>query len=284
MPGGKRNNKRAASPAFIEREALVEGDDSGDEIVPETPTVDLTDFQDDSEGLDCSAKSHRALEASRRKKARKDDSAHPYTQHVEEPEQVEDPETLRRRELLMKLKEAKQESKAIQNRNFTGRHIRCPLCHAQMSEATSENGETYLWCPNKCNLPYKPNNVKARYLGELSVRIKATFVNPNRPPDCKHGETTQLTHLNGPKVREELRDTLFFVCSRKVAEGRCDFVVSAEEEDELTAEFLETIYKNRNEKISQFAEENRKANENSFQLGLQAALKAKEKKRFTNKQ
>ena len=126
-----------------------------------------------------------------------------------------------------------------------------------MSEATSQTGETFLWCPNKCSLPYKPNNEKARYLSELSVRIKAMFVNPNRPPDCKYSETTQLTHLNGPKVREELRDTLFFICSRKVAIGRCDFVVYAEEEDELTAEFLETIYKDRDEKISQFAEEKR---------------------------
>lgn len=72
--------------------------------------------------------------------------------------------------------------------------------------------------------------------------------------------------------------------ARKVTGGCCGFVVSVEEKDELTAESLETIYKNRNEQISQFTEENRKANDNSFQLGLQDTLKAKEKKRLTNKQ
>ena len=137
-----------------------------------------------------------------------------------------------------------------------------------MSESTSEEGETYLRCPNKCNLPHKPNNEKARYLRELSARINTKFVNPNRPPDCRHGNTAALTHLNGPKVKEELRDTLFFICPRKVAKGRCDFVFAAEEEDEPVAEYLETIYKNRNEKITKYAEENCKANENSFKLGI----------------
>ena len=285
MAGGKRGTKRAASP-FIEKEAEVEGDDSGDEVPPVTPTVDLTSFQDDSPDIDCSAKTHRALDASRRKKARKSETATNLRaeEDEEEEEEEEDAATMRRRELLKKLREAKEETKAIQNGNFVCRRVRCPLCHAQMSESTSEEGETYLWCPNKCNLPYKPNNEKARYLGELSARINAKFVNPNRPPACRHGDTAALTHLNGPKVKEQLRDTLFFVCPRKVAEGRCDLVIAAEEEDELVAEYLETIYKNRNEKISKYAEENRKANENSFELGMQAALKAKEKRRLTKKE
>ena len=285
MAGGKRGTKRAASP-FIEKEAEGEGDDSGDEVPPVTPTVDLTSFQDDSPDVDCSAKTHRALDASRRKKARKSETATNLKaeEDEEEEEEEEDAATMRRRELLKKLREAKEETKAIQNGNFVCRRVRCPLCHVQMSESTSEEGETYLWCSNKCNLPYKPNNEKARYLGELSARINAKFVNPNRPPDCRHGDTAALTHLNGPKVKEQLRDTLFFICPRKVAEGRCDFVIAAEEEDELVAEYLETIYKNRNEKISKYAEENRKANENSFELGMQAALKAKEKRRLTKKE
>lgn len=43
MAGSKRGTKIAASP-FIEREAQVEGDDSGDEVAPEIATVNLTDF------------------------------------------------------------------------------------------------------------------------------------------------------------------------------------------------------------------------------------------------
>ena len=152
-----------------------------------------------------------------------------------------------------------------------------------MSESTSEEGETYLWCPNKRNLPYKPNNEKAGYLGKLSVHINLKFVNPNRPPDCRHGDTTALTHLNGPKVKEQLRDTLFFICLRKVGEGRCNFVIAAEEEDELVAEYLQTIY-NRNEQISKNAEKNCKANKNSFELDMQAALKAKENRWLTIKE
>lgn len=70
MAGGKRGTKRVASP-FIEKEEQVEGDDSGDEVAPVTPTVDLTSFQDDSPDTDSSAKTHRALDASRRKKGAK---------------------------------------------------------------------------------------------------------------------------------------------------------------------------------------------------------------------
>ena len=291
MAGGKRGIKRAAFP-YIEREAQVEGEDSGDEVAA-VPTVDLTNFEDDSAEIDSSANSHRALEASRQKKARKSETAakakadlHDEEAGVEEEEKEEEEEEgvemARRRELLRKLKEAKQESKAIQSGNFTCKRVRCPLCHSQMSESTSEEGETYLWCPNKCHLPYKPNNEKARYLGELSVRLNAKFVNPNHLPDCKHGETAALLHLSGEKVKAELQDTLFYICPKKVAEGRCDFVTAAEEE-ELEAKFLETLYRNRNKKIVRFAEDNHKANENSFELGLQAAVKAKEQKNLFRK-
>lgn len=165
----------------------------------------------------------------------------------DENEQNEDQEILCRRELLKKLKEAKEESKAINIGQFVCGHVRCPLCHSQMSKLMSESRDTPLWCSNKCNLLYKPNNKKARYLGELSARINAKFVNPNQPPDCSHSETAALIHLNGPKVNEDLQDTLLFIFLRKVAGGRCDFVIVAEEEDELEEEYLETIYKNRNE-------------------------------------
>lgn len=83
---------------------------------------------------------------------------------------------------------------------------------------------------------------------------------------------------NSEKVKEELRDVLFFICPKKVSEGRCNFVAAAEEADPMESEFLETLYRNRNEKINKFAEENRKANENSFQLGLEAAMKKKKDK------
>ena len=83
---------------------------------------------------------------------------------------------------------------------------------------------------------------------------------------------------NSEKVKGELRDVLFFICPKKVSEGRCNFVAAAEEEDPMESEFLETLYRNRNEKINKFAEENRKANENSFQLGLEAAMKKKKDK------
>ena len=86
-------------------------------------------------------------------------------------------------------------------------------------------------------------------MGELLASISAKYVSPNRPPDCKHGETTALMHLNGPMVKQELRDTLFFICPRKVAEGHCVFVIAAEE-DELEAEYLETKYRNRNKKLA----------------------------------
>ncbi|KAJ7382816.1 hypothetical protein OS493_032777 [Desmophyllum pertusum] len=182
------SNKRSASP-YIEREAEVEGRDSGDELISEKKTVDLTEWKDDSPEIDSSASSHRALDASRRKRARKTEAATASAEEENEgKEGDDDPEVARRRELLQKLREAKQESKAIESGNFTCRRVRCPLCHSQMSASTNEDGETYLWCPNKCALPYKPNNEKARYLGELSARINPKFVNPNRPPDCKHGE------------------------------------------------------------------------------------------------
>lgn len=61
---------------------------------------------------------------------------------------------------------------------------------------------------------------------------------------------------------------MFFICLRKVVEGCCDFVIVVEEEDEFVVEYLEIIYKNRNEKISKYVEENCKVNENSFELGM----------------
>lgn len=70
--------------------------------------------------------------------------------------------------------------------------------------------------------------------------------------------------VNSEKVKEELRDVLFFICLKKVSEGRCNFVVVVEEEDFMELEFLEILYRNRNEKINKFVEENRKVNENSF--------------------
>lgn len=82
---------------------------------------------------------------------------------------------------------------------------------------------------------------------------------------------------NSEKVKEKFSDVLFFICPKKVSKGRCNFVAAAEEEDPMQSEFLETLYRNRNEKINKFAEENKKANENSFQLGLEAAMKKRRK-------
>ncbi|KAJ7358661.1 hypothetical protein OS493_022094 [Desmophyllum pertusum] len=196
-----------AIAANTDGEAEVEGCESGDELILEKETVDLTEWKDDSPEVDSNASSHRALEASRRNRARKTEAATALAEEENEEEGDEDPEVACRRELLKKLREAKQESKAIESGNFTCRRVRYPLCHSQMCESTNEDGETYLWCPNKCALPYKPNNEKARYLVELSARINPKFVNPNRLPDCKHGKTAALTHLNGEKIKKELRNT-----------------------------------------------------------------------------
>ena len=112
MAGGKRGTKRAAFP-YIEREAQVEGDFSADELAAETATVDLTNFEDDSALIDSSANSHRTLEASRRKKARKSEAVAKAKRELddevgdgeEEKEEEEDAEMARRRELLRKLKD-----------------------------------------------------------------------------------------------------------------------------------------------------------------------------------
>lgn len=281
------NIKRVAKRQFVEEEVEVDGPDSPDveEIVTEKERSELNDWTNDSPNVNCSACSQCSLDAIRRKKARKA-VPFPSTSNVEkseeeeeEEEEGEDADQQRRRELLRKLQEAKQEARDIEAGNFVSPRVRCPLCHTQMSESTTEMGETHLWCPNKCILPYKPSNEKARYLGELSARISSKYVNPRRPPDCIHGETCALTHMaNSEKVKEELRDVLFFICPKKVSEGRCNFVAAAEEADPMESEFLETLYRNRNEKINKFAEENRKANENSFQLGLEAAMKKKKDK------
>ena len=68
-----------------------------------------------------------------------------------------------------------------------------------------------------------------------------------------------------------------------MADGRCSFVVALEEDDPLPAEYLQTLFRNRNEKITEFVDENRKANENSFELGTQAALKKKNEKQSRKK-
>lgn len=134
-----------------------------------------------------------------------------------------------------------------------------------MSESIIEMGEIYFWCFNKCIFSYKFSNEKVRYLGEFSVRISSKYVNFRRSFDCIYGEICVLIYMaNSEKVKEELRDVLFFICLKKVSEGRCNFVVVVEEADFMESEFLEILYRNRNEKINKFVEENRKVNENSF--------------------
>lgn len=208
----------------------------------------MNDWTNDSQNIDCSARSQRSLDGIRRKKARKA-APFPSTSNVEKSEEEEeeteelekDVDQRRWRELLRKLQEAKQEARDIEAGNFVSPRVRCPLSHTHMSELTTEMGETHLWCPNKCILPYKPSNEKARYLGELSARISSKYVNPRRLPDCIHSETCALTHMaNSEKVKEELRDLLFYICPKKVSEGRYNFVATAEEEDPMESEFLET--------------------------------------------
>ena len=219
------NTKRVAKRQFVEEEAEVDGPSSPEveEIITEKERSELKDWTDDSTKLDCSARSQRSLDAARRKKARKAEPL-PSTSNVKESEEEEenseepekDEEQQRRKELLHKLRKAQQEAKDIEAGNFIPPRLRCPLCHAQMSESTTEAGETHLWCPNRCILPYKPSNEKARFLGELSARISSKYVNPMRPPDCNHGETCALIHMaNSEKVKEELRDVLFFICPKE---------------------------------------------------------------------
>ena len=66
-----------------------------------------------------------------------------------------------------------------------------------------------------------------------------------------------------------------------MADRRCNFVLAAEEEDELEAEFLETLYCNSNKKISNFAEENRKAEKLKW-LRIRDASCTQEKERKEN--
>ena len=126
------------------------------EQLTEREMVDLTNWTNDSPSVNTTARSHQKTKA---KQSR--------TRACEEEEENDqdgekDPKQERHSELLRKLQEAKKEAKAIEVSNFTCRHVRCPLCLAQMSESTSEAEETVLWCPNQCGLAYKANNEKAR--------------------------------------------------------------------------------------------------------------------------
>ena len=100
--------------------------------------------------------------------------------------------------------------------------IPCPVYHMICSESTKDNGDMHIWCSNKCASPYKPANQKAQFFGELMVHLRIDFVNPNSPPNCK------LIHLSSEKVRnQDLQDTLFFMCPKKVTDSQCDFVIDA---------------------------------------------------------
>ena len=101
MAGGKHCSNRTVSP-FIEREAQVEGDDSGDEVLPETATIDSTDCEDHSPQIDSSSTSQRALDALSENKGAKNGNAKLLP--VLQDEGKEDVDIMRRRELLKKLR------------------------------------------------------------------------------------------------------------------------------------------------------------------------------------
>ena len=126
----------------------------------------------------------------------------PELDREEGEEEEEGAVTLCRQDLLKKLKEAKEESKTTQGGNFTCRHLCCPLYHAQMSKSTGEEGKTYLLCPNKCNLPYKPNNEKVKVCtvrtndGKFNLHFSGPFIWNNLDEDLKVYLCIHLSKLN----------------------------------------------------------------------------------------
>ena len=257
----KTVNNKTQKRAFIIDEASDDGEHSGDEIVELKKTAEDEAFIDDDPELE-NQSTAAELEAERRK----------TEMACETPKNKSNnggSVTLKE-----KLEEACAQSKLMDDGHFDD-CLRCPICSMRVAESTSDDGETNIWCPNHCPLPWKPNNQKAAFFGELSVHLQKEFVNPNSPPTCTHKETCKLVHLIGERIKNpDLQDTLFWVCNKKVNDGQCSTVVSAECEGEQ-AEFLELIYRNRGRNIDNSAQKNRIANQHAFR---QAAQKAKRHK------
>lgn len=288
-PTSKNKGKKAASD-YIDFEAKLEGYDSGDEdlaIVGESDgtTLSLPTWQTDSPA---SSVPHKQLDSENRKRDlqemesnAKKNKKRRLREEEEDYEKDHEPgepsaQSASCLSLKEKIKAAKEANQKMDEGHFDER-IRCPLCHMICSESTNDNGDTYIWCSNKCALPFKTANQKAQFFGELMVRLRADFVNPNTPPNCNHDETCKLIHLSGEKISNpDLQDTLFFVCPRKVADGQCDFVVDAENEGDA-AVYNKLLYMNHHRKINHDAEINRKANAQSFRMGIQNAKKKKNK-------
>ncbi|KAL9978524.1 hypothetical protein ACROYT_G016050 [Oculina patagonica] len=87
---------------------------------------------------------------------------------------------------------------------------------------TNDNGDTYIWCSNKCALPFKTANQKVQLFEELMLCLHADLVYPKCPPNCKHDETCNLFILAVKKISNpDLQDALFFfLCPTKSKEIR----------------------------------------------------------------
>lgn len=268
----------------------MDGDDSGDEdlkIVGESDEMLLLapTWQNDSP---VSSVPHKQLDSENRKRdlqemesnVRKNKKHRLIEEEVDYENGAEPGEPAVQSASCMSLKEkikaAREANQKMEEGHFDER-IRCPVCHMICFESTNYNGDTHIWCSNKCALPYKPSNQKAQFFGELMVRLRVDFVNSNSPSNCKHRETCKLIHLSGEKVsNQDLQDT-FFVCPKKVADCQCDFVIDAENDGDA-AMYNELLYMNRHKKISHDAEINRKASAQSFRMGIQIAKKKQNKK------
>ena len=282
-PTPKDKGKKAKA-RFIDYEARVEGDDSGDEeltIVEESSATWQTDSpvssvphkQLDSENCKRDLQEMESL-AKKTKKRRLREEEVDYESDGDPTAQSASSAALKE-----KIKAAREENQKMGEGHFDER-IRCLLCHMICSESTNDNGDTYIWCSNKSALPYKTPNQKAQFFGEL-MGLRADFVNPNSPLNCKHDETCKLIYLISEKIsNSDLQDTLFFVCPKKIADGQCHFVVDAENEGDA-AVYNKLLYVNRHKEINHDAEINRKANAQSYRMGIQNAKKKQKNMKYT---
>ena len=175
---------------------------------------------------------------------------------------------------LQKLQaEADIEAKKLADGTAKVTGFRCPLCSTRVARNTKDDLSTNFWCPNKCLLPWQENNAKAAYYAELSVRIDSLYQMPTgKPPLCSHESTMRLTHLKGSELNELLQDSLFFICEKKITDGRCTSTVFAECAPGEKATFMETLFRNRNTKLQTNEELNVAVAEKVYEEALKKSL------------
>lgn len=158
--------------AFIVDEASNDSDHSGDEIVELKKTAEDEAFINDNPELE-----HQSTEAELEAECPKTEMASETSQNKSNNSGGVT--------LKEKLEQAHAQSKLMNDGHFDD-CLHCPICSMQVVESTSDDGETNIWCPNRCPLPWKPNNQKVAFLGELSVCLLKEFINPNSLPSCTH--------------------------------------------------------------------------------------------------